>query len=132
LKAKSLVDKARIEFIPLNMGKKEVKLPKVVPLEIVFSREIDYSEIEKLVDNMKGEDFNFEIYDMLLISGSVHLSGTVIDRYKNDAFNITGNLNKLTISPRKDTSFDSILQFYKLIIERLDLDARIQISNQLN
>jgi hypothetical protein len=132
LKAKSLVDKARIEFIPVNLGKKEVKLPKVVPLEIVFSREIDYSEIEKLVDNMKGEDFNFEIYDMLLISGSVHLSGTVIDRYKNDAFNITGNLNKLTISPRKDTSFDSILQFYKLIIERLDLDARIQISNQLN
>lgn len=65
LKDKSLVDKATIEFIPVNMGKKEVKLPRVVPLEIVFSREIDYSEIEKLVDNMRGEDFNFEIYEFL-------------------------------------------------------------------
>ncbi|MGB7954186.1 MAG: hypothetical protein WCF23_09410 [Candidatus Nitrosopolaris sp.] len=27
LETKSIIDKARIEFIPINMGKKEVKLP---------------------------------------------------------------------------------------------------------
>lgn len=129
LKTKSLIDKAKIEFIPVDMGIREVKLPKVIPLEIMFSREIDYSEIEKLVDNMKGEDFNFEIYDMLLLPGSIHLSGTVVERNKNGEFNITGNLNKLTISPRKDTTFDSMLQFYKMIVERLDSNAQLQISN---
>jgi hypothetical protein len=129
LKAKSLIDKTKMEFIPVNMGKREVRLPKVVPAEIIFSREIDYSEIEMLLDNMKGEDFNFEIYDMLLMPGSVHLSGTIADRNKNGSFNITGSLNKLTLSPRQDTSFDSMLQFYEMVVEKLDLNAQLQIPS---
>jgi hypothetical protein len=128
LETKALIEKAKIEFIPVNMGKKEVKLPKVIPVDIVFSREIDFSEVERLVDNMSGEDFNFEIFDMLLMPGSIHLSGTIVDRNKNIGFNITGNSEKITLSPRKDTNFDSMMQFYKMITERLDLKAEIRAS----
>jgi hypothetical protein len=131
LETKSIIDKAKIEFIPINMGKKEVTLPNLIPLDIVFSREIDYVEMEKLLDNMGGEDFNFEIFDMLLAPGSICLSGTILDRNKNIAFNITANLEKITLSPRKDTYFDSMLQFYKLITERLDLNARINLPDQI-
>ncbi len=128
LETKALIEKAKIEFIPVNMGKKEVRLPKVIPIDIVFSREIDFSEVERLVDNMSGEDFNFEIFDMLLMPGSIHLSGTIVDRNKNIGFNITGNSEKITLSPRKDTNFDSMMQFYKMITERLDLKAEIRAS----
>ena len=129
LTTKSIIDQAKTEFIPVNMGKKEIKLPKITPLDIVFSREMDYSEIEQTINNMTGEDFNFEIFDMALIPGSIHLSGTILDRNKNLAFNITGNTNKVTLSPRKDTTFDSMLQFYKMIIEKLDLKATVTVSN---
>ncbi len=129
LETKALIEKARIEFIPVNMGRKEVKLPKVIPVDIVFSREIDFSEVERLVENMAGEDFNFEIFDMLLMQGSIHLSGTIVDRNKNIGFNITGTSEKITLSPRKDTNFDSMMQFYKMITERLDLKAEIRASS---
>lgn len=126
LTTKAIIDKAKIEFIPVNMGKKEVKLPKLIPLDIVFSREIDYSEIEKLVDSMSSQ--GFEIFDMALIPGSIHLSGTVVDKNKkNMGFNITGNSNRVTLSPRKDTNFDTMLQFYKMITEKLDLKATLEV-----
>lgn len=127
LVTKSIIDKAKIEFIPVNMGKRELRLPKLIPLDIVFSREIDYSEVEKLVNNMTGEAINFEIFDMALIPGSIHLSGTIVDKNKSTAFGIIGNSNKITLSPRKDTNFDSMLQFYKMIIERLDLNSTLEI-----
>lgn len=129
LRKKALIDKAKIEFIPVDMGRKEIKLPRVTPLHIVFSRKVDFSEMEDLVDNMKGEDFDFDIFDMLLIPGSIHLSGTVVDRDKKVAFSITGNSNRITLSPRKDTNFDSLLQFFKLIVERLDIKAQIRVAN---
>lgn len=132
LTTKSIIDKAKIEFIPVNMGKREVRLPKLIPLDIVFSREIDYSEIEKLVNNMTGDVFSFEIFDMALIPGSIHLSGTIVDKNKNIAFSVTGNSNKVTLSPRKDTSFDSMLKFYEMITERVDLNAKLEVSQQLN
>lgn len=125
--AKSIIDKAKIEFIPVNMGIREVRLPKLVPLDIVFSREIDYSEVEQLINNMTGEAFSFEIFDMALIPGSIHLSGTIVDKNKNIAFSITGNSNKVTLSPRKDTSFDSMMEFYKMVTERLDLKAKLEV-----
>jgi hypothetical protein len=126
LETKAVIQRAKIEFIPVNMGRKEIKLPKVVPLDIVFSREVEFTEMEKLIDNMTGEDFNFDIFDMSLISGSIHLSGTIIDKNKNIAFNITGNSEKITLSPRKDTGFDSMMRFYKMISERLDVKAEVK------
>jgi hypothetical protein len=131
LETKKVIEKAKIEFIPVNMGKREIKLPKVIPVDIVFSREVDFPEMDKLIDDMSGEDFNFEIFDMSLIPGSIHLSGTILDRNKNIAFNITGNSDKITLSPRKDTNFDSMMQFYKMITEKLDLKAEVRIpTNQ--
>jgi hypothetical protein len=128
LMRKSILDKAKTEVIPVNWGKKELKLPNIIPIDIVFSRDVEFAEVEKMVDNMIGEDFNFEILDMLLIHGSVHLSGTVFDKNKNVGFNITLNSDRITVSPKRETDFDSMLQFYRMITERLDLNARLQVS----
>ncbi|WP_415282235.1 hypothetical protein [Candidatus Nitrososphaera sp. FF02] len=128
LERKKIIDRAKAEFIPMNFGKGEVKVPHVIPVDIVFSREVEFLEVQKLIDNMGGDDFNFEIFDTLLIQGSVHLSGTVIDKNKNTGFNITCNSDRVTLSPTKDTPFDSLMQFYKMITERLDLNARVELS----
>lgn len=127
LERKRIIDKAKAEFIPISFGRGEAKVPNVIPVDIVFSREIEFIEIQKLIDNMGGTDFNFEIFDTLLIQGSVHLSGTVIDKNKNAGFNITCNSDRVSLSPTKDTPFDSLLQFYRMITERLDLDARVEL-----
>lgn len=129
LRTKKIIDEVKTEYIPVHMGMKEVKLAKVVPLTIKFSREVDYSEMQNVLENMTGDDFNFEIFDMSLIPGSVHLSGTVIDKNKNAGFNITGNARKVTLSARADTSFDSMMNFYKLIIDRLDIKAECSIMS---
>ncbi len=101
MRTKKIIDEVKTEYVPINMGIKEVKLAKVVPLTIQFSREIDYSEMQNLLENMTSDDFNFEIFDMSLIPGSIHLSGTVIDRNKNQGFNITGSARKITLSARE-------------------------------
>ncbi len=129
LETKSIIDKSKIESVLVNMGKKQILLRRVIPVDIEFSREIDFTEIKDILENMNSEDYNFEIFDMLLIPGSIHLSGTIIDKNKNIAFNITGNSNKITLSPRKNTTFDSIMQFYKMIAEKLDVMARVSISS---
>ncbi|MGI0012305.1 MAG: hypothetical protein ACREBU_02520 [Nitrososphaera sp.] len=126
LVTKKVVDRAKTEFIPIDMGKKQVKLAKVVPLDIVFSREVDFTEMEDFLGSMSKDDFNFEILDSSMIPGSIHLSGTIVDHNKHSTFDITGNSEKITLSPGVHTSFDSMLQFYKLITEWLDVEARVQ------
>jgi hypothetical protein len=128
LKTKKIIDEVKSEYIPVNMGRKEIKLAKVVPLNIKFSREIDYSEMQGVLENMTGDDFNFEIFDMSLIPGSIHLSGTVVDKNKNEGFNITGNARRIALSPRGETTFDSMMHFYKLIVDRLDIKAECSVS----
>lgn len=127
LARKSIIDRAKIEFIPVNLGRKEVNLPNIIPVDIFFSREMEFVEIEKMVGNMISEDFNFEIFDMLLIQGSVHLSGTIYDKNKNVTFNITCNSDRLTLTLRKHTDFDSMLFFYRMVTERLDLNASLDV-----
>lgn len=132
LEMKSVIDRARTEFIPVNMGRREINLPKITPLNIIFGREIDFFQIEQFLNYITFEDSNFEMLDMSLLSGSVHLSGTLVDRNKNTEFSITGSTNKMTLSPREDTTFDSLLNFYRLVIERLDTDARCQVREISN
>jgi len=129
LATKKQIDKARIDFIPVNMGNKEIRLPRLVPLDIIFSRQIEYSEIENLLDSLTIDEFNFEAYDMSLIPGSLHLSATVVDKNKRVSFSLTGNTDKVTLSPGKDTNFDTIMLFYKLVCENLDAGATINVEH---
>lgn len=132
METKNIIGKSKIEIIPVNMGRRNLMLRNVIPIDIKFSREIEYTELEQILENMVDEDFNFEMIDFSLIPGSIHLSGTIIDKNKNAAFYITGNSEKITLSPKEDTRFDSLMQFYRLVVNKLDLKAKINLTESLS
>src|SRR5712692_8483316 len=122
LRSKAIFDASRVSIISLNTARKSFELNQFTPWIIEFGREINPDDLEKLFSELQTD--KFAIYNSIILKGSLHGEGTVLDEIYRTIFTLTIDNNRVIISPRYDTSSESFLRFFRTIADRFDPNAK--------
>ena len=96
------------------------------PLVIKINDSLDYDDVDDLVSAMKRDDFY--PYSYQAAPGSLLLSGRIIDERNGGMISVSTDGERMTLLPRYESGFDSLLRFYRFIVEEIDPDTSIQLS----
>jgi hypothetical protein len=124
IRSKNIIEKSKIDVIEVKTENKKILVPKASSWSIKFSNPIKFEEVENLIVLLsKG---NFTVADSYTEKGSLLWSATVLDYQKNSIFSIKSNGEKLTVLPRYEPKFDSLLRFFHFFLENFDSNAIIE------
>lgn len=112
--------KASELHIVRNQGAEQIKKQT---LEIKLDSPLDYEERGDLVDQMKEEEFY--PYSMQTAEGSLLLNGRIVDETNGGMISVSTDGSIMSVLPRYQSGFDSILRFYRFVVEKVDSDAHI-------
>jgi hypothetical protein len=125
-----------------QIGQKMFRVPEIVAAKVYlktqrlnavwverfFGRRRDvFTEELKLQDSEPSE---FSFIDTTILEGSLVFSATVIDEFKGTIFGLSGGENEILLIPKHNTTFESFVRFYRLIVEDLDKDAELSILSE--
>lgn len=127
---------------PVKIGDRYMKIPSMMSGKIVFSTQLDAYLVDKLFTSFQDSEYghseegldlpNFSFIDTNIREGSVTFSGTVIDEDKGTIFGISGNENHMLLVPKHNTTFETFLNFYRLVNQTLDESSTIQLFSEGN
>lgn len=115
------IEKSHLGIVSIQMEKKELKVPTLVPWTIKFSKELKPAEGEVLFNMIQKN--RFSLCNPIMMHGSILLDATVVDEVKKNAFSINVNSTEMVMAPHHDTPFDSFVRFLKVIVENIDPEA---------
>ena len=125
LLTRKIVESADFKLVPIETQRKTYLFPKLRPWIIKFSSPIDIEEGRDLVSILL--DNKFEVFNHVLIKGSLRFNGFVADRIKNSIFTIDSNTERMVIAPLREVPFDSFLRFYQAIVDNFDPNAVCEV-----
>lgn len=92
-------------------------------LEIKLNNGLDYQDADDLITSLKNE--GFYPYNISAEEGSLLLTGRVIDEENGGMFSLTTNGRQLSVLPKHGSSFDSVMRFYRFVVEKFDSNAQL-------
>jgi hypothetical protein len=107
------------------VSKEGIETVEEKPLAMEIGDSLDYEDVDTLISSMKESDFY--PFDYQADRGSLLLSGRIIDEQNGGMLSISTDGQTLTILPRYDSGFDSLLRFYRFIIEEVDPTTSIEV-----
>ena len=126
----------------IQFGDHTVKVSRLMSGKIQFSTQLDAYIIDKLFNNFQDSDYghseeglepsHFSFIDSNVREGSVTFSATVIDEDKGTIFGISGDANSMILIPKHNTTFESFLNFYRLVNQTIDESSNIQLFSEGN
>lgn len=93
-------------------------------LDIRLDNELDFDEAEDLL--RKLEDNDFYPYSKKVTEGSLLLDGRLVDEVNGGMLSVSTDGSTLSVLPRYESRFDTLLRFFRFVIENVDPDARIE------
>ena len=93
-------------------------------LEIKLASPLEYEEADDLIDQMKNE--GFYPYSYQAAEGSLLLNGRIVDESNGGMISLSTDGEILSILPRYESGFDSLLRFYRFVVEQVDADASVK------
>lgn len=93
-------------------------------LEIKLDSPLEYEEVDNLVNQMK--DDGFYPYSYQAAEGSLLLNGRIVDEANGGMISLSTDGEILSVLPRYESGFDSILRFYRFVVEQVDADATVR------
>ena len=116
------------------------KISKLMSGKINFNTKLSSSLVDQLFRSFKDEEAgrteegielpNFSFIDTNLSDDSMHYSATVVDEDKGTIFGISGNDNSLILVPKHRTTFESFINFYRLVNETIDQSSNLYLFNE--
>src|SRR6266566_4059038 len=122
LRSKGLFDSSRVATVPLRTARRSLELNQFTPWMIEFNRDIESDDLEQLFTELQHS--KFAVYNSIILKGSLHGEGTVLDEIYRTIFTVTVDSKRMAIAPRYDTSSESFLRFFRTVVERFDPSAR--------
>jgi hypothetical protein len=99
---------------------------KEKPLEMEINDTLDYEDVDNLITAMKTDDFY--PYSYQAAPGSLLLSGRIVDERNGGMISVATDGETMTLLPRYESGFDSLLRFYRFIVEEVDPDTSIELA----
>lgn len=122
------------EADPLNTAMKESELHisdtnglqqiRKESLKITLTQPLEYEETDSFISQMKAD--GFYPYSYQAGEGSLLLNGRVVDEANGGMLSISTDGNTLSVLPRYESGFDSLLRFYRFVVQEVDADATVQ------
>ena len=116
------------------------KISKLMSGEISFNTNLSSSLINQLFHSFEDKEMgrteegidlpSFSFIDTNQSDDSVHYSATVVDEDKGTIFGISGNKNRLVLVPKHRTTFESFINFYRLVNETIDESSNFYLFNE--
>lgn len=146
-----IIDQAIAEPIRLRDKSKQVlytsgpkwnkfTISKLMSGKIVFGTNLDLPPITQLLhgfgdDGAGGTDEDMELPKFSFIDTSIseeplRYSATAIDEDKGTVFGISGNSNRIILVPKRKTTFESFINFYRLVNETIDESSDLHLFNE--
>lgn len=92
-------------------------------LEIELNNDLEYEDADDLITSLKSE--NFYPYNTSAKQGSLLLTSRVIDEENGGMFSLTTDGQQLSVLPKHGSSFDSVMRFYRFVVEKFDPNAHL-------
>lgn len=92
-------------------------------LEIELTHPLQFEEVDNLVKGMKND--GFYPYSYQENEGSLLLNGRIVDEENGGMISMSTDGETITILPRYESGFDSLLRFYRFVVEEVDADATV-------
>lgn len=92
-------------------------------LEIKLKAPLGYEERGDLLEQMKEE--GFFPYSVQTDQGSLLLNGRIVDEANGGMISLSTDGQIMSVLPRYDSGFDSLLRFYRFVVEEVDSEAYI-------
>ena len=145
-----IIDQAIAEPIRLRDVSKQVsyksekkwnkfKISKLMSGKIIFNAGPSTDIIDQLFRASNDEEIDhveentdlprFSFIDTNLSDDPLNYSATAVDEDKGTVFGISGNSNHLILVPKHKTTFESFVNFYRLINETIDESSNLYLFN---
>jgi len=121
LAVRRILESSKLDIISIRTAKKELKVPYLIPWIVDFSQPLDSNRCEILMEELSKNQFT--LYNHIMVEGSLRFDATVVDETKKSIFEISATKDRMIISPRYETSFDSFLHFLETVVENFDPSA---------
>jgi hypothetical protein len=96
------------------------------PLEMEIDETLDYDDVDDFVSAMKEEEFY--PYSYQEAPGSLLLSGRIMDEQNGGMISVATDGETMTILPRYESGFDSLMRFYRFVVEQVDPGTSIELA----
>ena len=130
----------RVSYLSQETTWDKFKITKLMSGKIYFNAKLSGSLIEQLFHSFKDEEIgraeeglelpNFSFIDTNLSDEPLHYSATAVDEDKGTMFGISGNCNSLIVVPKHKTTFESFINFYRLVNETMDESSSLSLFNE--
>lgn len=122
-KEKVSIGNLRFEVPRITAG--VISLSKPTLSTIVIQRLLGYREEweEELLPERFSSDFSF--VDVNVGGGVNTFSTTAVDEKKRAVFGVSGGYDRIILTPKYNTTFDSFVRFYRIVSEMVDANAQL-------
>lgn len=95
-------------------------------LEMTIKDTLNYEDVDSFVSAMKQDDFY--PYSYQEAPGSLLLSGRIMDEQNGGMISVSTDGETMTILPRYESGFDSLMRFYRFVVEQVDPNTSIKLA----
>ncbi len=92
-------------------------------IEISITDPLDYEDREEFTSEMQEEDFY--PYSAQAAEGSLLFNGRIADERNDGIISVSTDGEDMMLLPRYDSGFDSLVRFYRFLVEKIDPDTEI-------
>ncbi|MFO7991622.1 MAG: hypothetical protein R6U61_04910 [Thermoplasmata archaeon] len=92
-------------------------------LHIQLKDPLDYEDGSTFLEQMKSS--SFMPYNYTTAEGSLIMEGNIVDKKNGGILSLSSNGERFLLIPKYNTKFDSLLRFFRFLIERVDPNAEI-------
>lgn len=97
------------------------------PIEVTINDPLDYSDRDEFTSEMENEDFY--PYSAQSAEGSLLFNGKIADERNDGIISVSTDGEDMMLLPRYDSGFDSLVRFYRFLVEKVDPDTEIATSD---
>jgi hypothetical protein len=117
-----------------------IEISSLMSGKVVFNTKLNPVLLEQLFKSFKDEEFgrseeglsvqDFSFIGANIRENSMSYSATVYDEDKGTIFGISGNQDTMILIPKHNTTFESFINFYRMLNENIDNSSNLYLFSE--
>lgn len=131
LEVQEVSEEIRFRTETKRSGDMDLQVPRLKSGQIRFTKEFNLLMAEHFMDHLSNRETSpYTFSDINKQAGSLDLSARVTDEYRESQFNISASEDSLTIVPKRDCTWGSILKFFHLFKQTVDENSQLRLFSE--
>lgn len=128
IRIQEVTENIRFRTETRRSGEVDIQVPRLSSGRIQFEQEFDLLTAEQFMNYLSDHDTHpYTFSDMNKQAGSLDLSARVTDERRGSQFNISSSADAMTIIPKQNCSWGSIMKFYHHFSQAVDNQSQLKL-----